>query len=85
MFYDSCVGFLLLITHILACISVGIVFRFWKINIKEQRNTETLETNITFNSLGEVLSKSILSAINSVVLIGGFIVLFGIIFSIQLL
>jgi len=82
LFYDSWVGLLLLFTHILACISVGIIFRFWKIKIKEQRNTDTLETNINFNSLGEVLSKSILSAINSVVLIGGFIVLFGIIFSI---
>ena len=82
LFYDSCVGLLLLCTHILACISVGIIFRFWKKNVKEKRNTDTLATNITFNSLGDVLSKSILSAINSVVLIGGFIVLFGIIFSI---
>ena len=82
LFYDSSIGLVLLFTHILACISVGIVFRFWKINIKEKRNTDTLSTNVTFNSLGEVLSKSILSAINSVVLIGGFIVLFGIIFSI---
>jgi len=82
LFYDSSIGLLLLFTHILACISVGIIFRFWKTNIKEKRNTDTLSTNITFNSLGEVLSKSILSAINSVVLIGGFIVLFGIIFSI---
>ena len=82
LFYDSSIGLLLLFTHILACISVGIIFRFWKISIKEKRNTDTLSTNVTFNSLGEVLSKSILSAINSVVLIGGFIVLFGIIFSI---
>jgi len=82
LFYDSSIGLLLLFTHILACISVGIIFRFWKINIKEKRNTDTLSNNVTFNSLGEVLSKSILSAINSVVLIGGFIVLFGIIFSI---
>jgi len=82
LFYDSSIGLLLLFTHILACISVGIIFRFWKKNIKEKRNTDTLSTNVTFSSLGEVLSKSILSAINSVVLIGGFIVLFGIIFSI---
>lgn len=82
LFYDSAIGLLLLFTHILACISVGIIFRFWKINIKEKRTTDTLSTNVTFNSLGEILSKSILSAINSVVLIGGFIVLFGIIFSI---
>lgn len=82
LFYDSWVGLLLLCTHILACISVGIIFRFWKKNIKEKRNIDTLSSDISFNSLGEILSKSILSAINSVLLIGGFIVLFGIIFSI---
>ena len=82
LFYDASIGLLLLFTHILASISVGLIFRFWKVNNKERRNIDTLETNITFNSLGEVLSKSILSAINSVVLIGGFIILFGIILSI---
>ena len=82
LFYDISIGLLLLFTHILSCISVGIIFRFWKINKSKKRNNDTLETTVTFNSLGEVLSKSILSAINSVVLIGGFIVLFGIILSI---
>lgn len=82
LFYDTYIGLLLLSTHILASICVGIIFRFWKINKSKKRNTNTLVTNISFNSLGEVLSKSILSAINSVVLIGGFIVLFGIILSI---
>ena len=82
LFYDSSIGLLLLFTHLLASITVGIIFRFWKSKVKEKRNTDTIDTNITFNSLGEVLSKSILSAINSIVLIGGFIILFGIILSI---
>lgn len=82
LFYDTSIALLLLFTHILSCITVGIIFRFWKSKKKVKRITDTLETNITFNSLGEVLSKSILSAINSVVLIGGFIILFGIILSI---
>ena len=82
LFYDTSVGLLLLTTHILSCLSVGIIFRFWKTNNKKKRIADTLETNISFNSLGEVLSKSILSAINSVLLIGGFIILFGIILSI---
>lgn len=81
LFYDTSIGILLLFTHILACITVGIIFRFWKIKKKEKRNTDTLDTNISLSSLGEILSKSILSAINSVVLIGGFIILFGIILS----
>lgn len=82
LFYDTSVGLLLLFTHILACISVGIIFRFWKTKEKEKRNNHTLTNNVTFNSLGEILSKSILSAINSVILIGGFIVFFGILLSI---
>lgn len=82
LFYDTSIGILLLSTHILACISVGIIFRFWKSKEKEKRNTQTIDNTISFSSLGEVLSKSILSAINSIVLIGGFIVLFGVILSI---
>lgn len=82
LFYDSSIGLLLLFTHILACISVGIIFRFWKTDKSKKRNENILDATVTFNSLGEVLSKSILSAINSVVLIGGFIILFGIILSI---
>lgn len=82
LFYDTSIGILLLSTHIIACISVGIIFRFWKSKEKEKRNTQTIDNTISFSSLGEVLSKSILSAINSIVLIGGFIVLFGVILSI---
>ena len=82
LFYDISIGLLLLFTHVLAAISVGIIFKSWKSNKKEKRNTNAVETNISFNSLGELLSKSILSAINSVILIGGFIILFGIILSI---
>lgn len=82
LFYDTAVGLLLLFTHILACITVGIVFRFWKTKKKIKRNTDNIKTSVTFNSLGEVLSQSLLSSINSIVLIGGFIVLFAIILSI---
>lgn len=82
LFYDTSIGILLFFTHILACISVGIIFRFWKSKNKENRNSETINTNISFSSLGEILSKSILLSINSIVIIGGFIVLFGVILSI---
>ena len=33
MFGNTTIGLLLLITHILACITVGIIFRFWKMTI----------------------------------------------------
>lgn len=86
MFGNTTIGILLFITHLLACISVGIVFRFWKYKDKKtdiKFNTYNNQKNIvSFSNLGEVLSKSILSAINTVVLIGGFVVLFSVILSI---
>lgn len=85
-FGNTTIGILLFITHLLACISVGIVFRFWKYKDKKtdiKSNTYNNQKNVvSFSNLGEVLSKSILSAINTVVLIGGFVVLFSVILSI---
>lgn len=86
MFGNTTIGILLFITHLLACISVGIVFRFWKYNDKKASIKSTTYNNenniVSFSNLGEVLSKSILSAINTVVVIGGFVVLFSVILSI---
>lgn len=84
LFYDTSIGLLLFFTHLLSSISVGIIFRFWKINkgINESRNSYTTDKIISFQSLGDILSKSIMSSIHSVVLIGGFIVLFGLILSV---
>ncbi len=39
LFFDTRTGILLFISHILACISVGIVFRFWKKNTERRQNT----------------------------------------------
>lgn len=85
MFGNTTIGLLLLITHILACISVGFVFRFWKYSDKSSLNLSfksNKNTLVTFSNLGEVLSKSIMSSINTVVMIGGFVVLFSVILSI---
>ena len=82
LFKDSNIGFLLLFTHILACITVGIIFRFWKIK-KEHFRFENSSTfnyiNVDIQNLGEVLGSSIKNAINTVVMIGGFVVLFSVI------
>lgn len=89
LFGNSLIGILLFITHLLACISVGICFRFWKYKkitkIKvhySKSNIPTNTNNVHFSNLGEVLSKSIMSAINTVIMIGGFVVLFSVILSI---
>ena len=92
MFGNALIGILLFITHILACISVGFIFRFWKYNNNNNNNSLNLNSNsnfkaknttyVTFSNLGEVLSNSILSSINTIVMIGGFVVLFSVILSI---
>ena len=87
LFGNTLIGILLLITHILACLSVGIIFRFWKRNENSQFSKKSLASSnehklVCFSNLGEVLSKSILSSIQTIFVIGGFVVLFSVILSI---
>ena len=88
MFGTSTIGLLLLITHILACITVGIIFRFWKFNSSSPNYVGTKTSNykkcknITFSNLGEILGKSITNSISTILMIGGFVVIFSSIISI---
>ncbi len=86
LFCDTTTGLLLFITHFIACVCVGIVFRFWKFNDKEVvsvcTNSTKASSHVSFSNLGNVLSSSISNAINTVVGIGGFVVLFCVIISI---
>lgn len=85
MFGNSTIGVLLLITHILASISVGFIFRFWKSNkrsVDNYQNSNQKYNNVTVSNLGEVLGKSITSSISTILVIGGFIVVFSTIISI---
>ena len=85
MFGNSTIGILLLITHILACLSVGLIFRFW--NPKSSQNNDYFSSDryggsVSFSSLGEILSESIKNATSTILMIGGFVVLFSVIISI---
>lgn len=86
MFGNSTIGFLLLITHLLASITVGIIFRFWKHNVKYSSTGNnsyvTPKDNISLSNLGGIIGNSISSSINTILLIGGFVVLFSVIISI---
>ena len=97
MFFNSEIGILLFITHFLGCITVGILFRFWKNksyktnfeNRKKLHSSSDIKFNSTssrntasFSNLGEIISKSITSAISSILMIGGFVVLFSVVLSI---
>ena len=102
LFGNTKTGLLLLCTHILACITVGIFLaRFSKrknklanyytssfkkentiqsANLKD--NTIGNNQNITLKNLGEILSNSINNSIATILMIGGFVVIFSVIISI---
>ena len=87
LFRDTNTGILLFITHILACLTVGLIFRWWKSGRKKrssfvQEPFTNIPSKVSLSNLGEVLANSIMSAINTIFLIGGFIVLFSVIISI---
>lgn len=86
LFGNSTIGILLFITHILASLTVGFLFRFWKSNKKFNkryyRNIENSNTNVSFSNLGSILTNSIMNSIRTIVMIGGFVVLFSVIVSI---
>lgn len=58
LFYNTTIGFLLLTTHLLACFSVGILFRFWKKNSftsKYKSNNYVATTQV--QNLGSILRR----------------------------
>ena len=86
MFGSSAIGFLLLISHILASITVGFIFKFWKYNKKSKTSLNTYNSKhsntLNISNLGEVLGNCITSSINTILMIGGFVVIFSVILSI---
>ena len=87
LFGSSLIGFLLFFTHTLACITVGILFRFWKRKRQEKleypiSELENKLQNITILNLGEIIGQSIQSSISTILIVGGFIVLFSVVISI---
>lgn len=85
MFFDYKIGILLLLTHYLAAISVGIFFRYWKRNSSttccNSTSISKQKENLKFNNFGIVLANSLTSATSSVLLIGGFVVFFSLLIS----
>ena len=85
LFGNSTIGYLLLLTHILAGLSVGIIFRFYKYRKTSSQYSITTyapKEVVDFSNLGDIIGNSIMSAIKTVVMIGGFVILFSVILSI---
>ena len=86
MFGNTTIGILLLISHLLAALSVGIVFRFWKYkgtkNCAGNNSYTQLSDDLKLSSLGGIIGNSITNSINTILLIGGFVVMFSVVISI---
>ena len=85
LFGNKKIGIILLISHIISCIIVGCLFKFWKKNeVKFDYSCFNKDENklIKISNLGEIIGDSIKNAITTILSIGGFIVLFSVIISI---
>lgn len=88
LYRNTMIGILLFVTHLLASLSVGILFRFWKKTKhsdsypSSSKAYTNKKTQASFSNLGEILSESIISSIKSILVIGGFVVIFSSIISI---
>lgn len=86
LFGNTAIGALLFITHILGSLTVGFLFRFWKLKEKNppvfKQNNKTSFVQPKIKDLGKILSSSITKAVSSVILISGFVVFFSVVISI---
>lgn len=97
LFSNSSIGLLLFITHILSALTVGIILgtlskskmtstknKFANNNfIKTNSSIHTSVKKIaTFSNLGSILSEAILESSKTIIMIGGFVVIFSVIISI---
>lgn len=78
-------GKILLISHILSSLIVGFIFRFWKknqVDLTFRNYKSESKSLIRVSNLGEILGDAIKKSISTILLIGGFVVLFSVILSI---
>ena len=90
LFGDTKTGILLLCTHIFASITVGIILG--KLSARKNGLSQTIYTeklnlpapkeSMTFNNFGRILGSCIQTATSTILLIGGFIVIFSVVISI---
>ncbi|NLP46123.1 MAG: sporulation integral membrane protein YlbJ [Epulopiscium sp.] len=81
MLKQPSIGFYLLIIQYLSAFSTGLIFRFYKNSDQAKKiiTTKNNKTKTGFPSLGETLKKSVTYAMELLLQIGGFIILFSVI------
>lgn len=85
MFGDSKIGLLLLLTHFIASILVGILFRFYKTKDEEKIENNYISKNkkaFKFSMLGELMSNAIQNSISTLLLICGYMIFFSVLINI---
>ena len=86
LFKDTTTGLILLLTHIVAALTVGFLFRFWKyhdVNIISSTNNISIRTNnVCLSNIGGTIAIAIKNSIITILNIGGFIILFSVVISI---
>ncbi|MBQ9267500.1 MAG: sporulation integral membrane protein YlbJ [Clostridia bacterium] len=84
MFGDAKIGLMLLLTHFFSALLVGVIFRNYKANSSHTdivaQKPEVYNNNASFSlrNLGAMMGESIKSAINTLLLICGYIVFFAV-------
>ena len=81
MFGDSKIGLLLLLTHFIASILVGILFRFY--NVKDEKiihnnYVSKHKKDFKISMLGELMSNAIKNSITTLLLICGYMIFFSV-------
>lgn len=81
MFNEEKIGLLLLITHFLASITVGFLFRFYQKRCTSDiiSQVSIKSNNINISSIGSSMGEAIQKSISTLLLIGGYIVFFAVI------
>lgn len=86
LFRNTSIGILLLLTHVLSAITVGLILRFFDkssiLKTKDYYSKSVSTYNYKISDIGDILKTSIINAIKNILVIGGFIVLFSVIVSI---
>lgn len=87
MYGNYSIGIVLFLAHIMASFCVGIIFRFWKFNKNANISDTSVKQNLAYKkvsitNLGEIIAESITTSISTILMIGGFIVVFSCIISI---
>lgn len=81
LFFNTEIGYLLFITHILGMISVGIIFRFYKASYYRQ---ESIVEEINISNFSSIFTDAIFNSFKTLSMIFGFIIFFSILINILL-